>query len=164
MENDVPPADGRRSLRPAEAREALEQLHVDGACLAARVVTPWWYHPALGVIVAALAASQAFPVAAAIITVAIGISLLPVLTIVYARRYGLSPSRPAGRRSRLLLAATLGVLVAAMLASLAIRILSLSTWWVLVPAALAFCATIVLGRRYDDALRDEVGERAEHPA
>jgi hypothetical protein len=58
MENNLGHVDDE-SGRPdaAEAREALKQLQDDGARLAARVVTPWRYHLALGVIVAAFFAT-----------------------------------------------------------------------------------------------------------
>lgn len=158
MENDSGHA-GDQSDRPeaAAAQEALRQLQDDGSRLAARVVTPWWYHPALGAIVAAFAGSQALPGAAAIWIVAIGIVLLPVLTITYNRRYGVSTTQPAGPRSKRLLLTTLTILILAMASSLAIKFLALSAWWGLVPAAVVFVATIALGHRYDDALRDELG-------
>lgn len=131
----------------------------DGSRLAARVVTPWWYHPALGVIVAAFAASPAFPGASGIWAVAIGIVLLPILTLTYNRRYGVSTTQPAGPRSKRLLLAMLAILILAMASTLSIKLLALSAWWVVAPAVVAFAATVVLGRRYDAALRDELGEK-----
>jgi len=158
MENDFGHAgDQSERSEAAAAREALRQLQDDGSRLAARVVTPRWYHPALGAIVAAFAGSQALPGAAAIWIVAIGIVLLPLLTITYSRRYGVSITQPAGPRSKRLLLTTLTILILAMASSLAIKFLALSAWWGLVPAVVAFFATIALGRRYDDALRDELG-------
>lgn len=158
MENDLDHA-GDQPERPeaAAAREALRQLQDDGSRLAVRVVTPWWYHPVLGVIVAAFAGSQVLPGMAAIWIVAIGIVLLPVLTITYSRRYGVSTTQPAGPRSHRLLLTMLTVLILAMVSSLAIKFLALSAWWGIIPAAFAFFATVMLGRRYDDALRDELG-------
>lgn len=75
-----------------EARAALSFLDEDGAHLADRVVTPWWYHPILAAIVAAIAVT-------------------------------LTDSSP---------------------------------WWALIPAASAGLATLVLGRRYDAVLRQEL--------
>ncbi len=158
MENDLGHA-GDQAERPeaAAAREALRQLQDDGSRLSIRVVTPWWYHPALGVIVAAFVGSQVLPGQAAIWIVAIGIILLPVLTITYSRCYGVSITQPAGARSKRLLLTELTVLILGMVSSLVIKFLALSAWWGIIPAVFVFIATVVLGRRYDDALRDELG-------
>ena len=90
-----------------EARAALSFLAEDGAHLADRVVTPWWYHPILAAIVAAIAVTQTLPGSLG--------SVLLVIT--------LTDSSP---------------------------------WWALIPAASAGLATLVLGRRYDAVLRQEL--------
>ena len=41
-----------------------------------------------------------------------------------------------------------------------LKLNSISLVWVLVPAALGFVATVVLGRRYDAVLRSEVADPA----
>ncbi|WP_100365126.1 hypothetical protein [Diaminobutyricimonas aerilata] len=156
MENDF--EHGQPS--PADARAALSSLDADGARLAQHVVTPWWYHPALGAVVALLTGAQALPMPVAIVLVAVGIAALPVLTTTYSRRYGVAVSQPAGPRSRRLLHLALAMVIAAMAASLTIRLGALPTWWALAPTTLAFAMTVVLGRRYDGALRDELAHRA----
>lgn len=88
--------------------------------------------------------------------IAIGIIALPVLTPARSSGHGVAVSKPAGPRSRRLLLAVLGVLVAAMLSSLAVKFLDLEPWWALLPAAITFAATVALGRRYDATLRDEI--------
>jgi hypothetical protein len=160
MENNLGHVDDE-SGRPeaAEAREALKQLQDDGARLAARVVTPWWYHLALGVIVAAFAAfagAQALPGTASMWIVVIGILLVNFLINTYSRRYGISAIQPTGPRSKRLFWAMLIVLAPTMASGFAIRYFALSSWWGIVPAVVAFFAIVVLGRRYDDALRDEL--------
>ena len=140
----------------AAASEALKELNADGARLADRVVTPWWYHGVLGVIVAAFVGSQVLDGAAPLFVVALGIVALPVLTTAYSRRYGVTVTRPAGRRSRRLLFGTVAVLVVAMIAAIVLTFIDVSPWWVLVPTTAAFIATVVFGRRYDDALRGEL--------
>ncbi|WP_126412798.1 hypothetical protein [Acidipropionibacterium jensenii] len=160
MENDFSHGgDQPEHPEAASARETLRQLQDDGSRLAARVVTPWWYHPALGAIVAAFVGSQVLPGSTAIWIVAVGIMLLPVLTITYNRRYGVSTTQPAGSRGKRLLLTLLAILILAMVSSLAIKFLAFSPWWGLIPAVSALLATVVLGRRYDDALRDELGGR-----
>jgi len=52
------------------------------------------------------------------------------------------------------------VVVAAMLSSLAFKLLGLEPWWASIPAAITFAATVALGRRYDAALRDEIASRS----
>jgi hypothetical protein len=144
------------SMTQSEARAALGSLDEDGTALAARIVTPWWYHPALGVITGVFAGAHALPGAWPVIAIAIGIVAIPVLTTTYSRRYGVAVSKPAGPRGRRLLLAVLAVLIGAMLSSLAFKLVGLEPWWALVPAAITFSATVVLGRRYDAALREEI--------
>ena len=148
MESDRP--------SPSEAREILDVLTADGASLATRVVTPWWYHVALGLVVATIVMSQTLSMPFSIGLVVLGILALPVITTTYVRRYGVSASSPAGPRTQRLLVVTLIVLAAGMAAALAIRATDQSAWWGLVPATIAFVTTVVLGRRYDAALRLEL--------
>lgn len=143
-------------VTPEAASSALDELEADSARLAERIVTPWWYHLSLGAIVAAIVGSQVLPMPGAMILLALGIAGLPVLTVTYRRRYGVSTEEPAGAGSRRLLVVVLLVLAAAMTAALVIRATGVSPWWGLVPAAAAFVATLVLGRRYDAALRSEI--------
>ena len=162
MESDSP---GReRPSSPAEAQAALAALDVDAVRLAERVVTPWWYHPALGLIVALLVGAQALAPTPAIILTVLGVVLLPVLAAVYTRRYGVSVTRPAGPRSRRLLFATIAVLALAMVSVLVLRAADASPWWAVVPVAIAFMATVALGRRYDDALRGELAHNGPRSA
>jgi hypothetical protein len=148
MESDRP--------SPSEARDILDVLTADGASLATRVVTPWWYHVTLGLVVATIVMSQTLSMPLSIGLVVLGILALPVITTTYVRRYGVSASSPAGPRTRRLLVVTLIVLAAGMAAALAIRATDQSVWWGLVPATIAFVTTVVLGRRYDAALRLEL--------
>lgn len=153
-----------REPTPADARAALSTLDADGERLAGRVVTPWWYHVSLGAIVAAFVASQALPAGASAALLALGILALPLLTTIYSRRYGLTITQPAGRRSRRLLLSTLAILISAMACGVVIKLTGAEPWWVLAPAAVAFAATVVLGRRYDDALRGELARPGTTPA
>ena len=148
------------AMTQADARAVLGSLDADGTTLADRIVTPWWYHPALGVITAVFAGAHALPGAWPVIAIAIGIVAIPVLTTTYSRRYGVAVSKPAGPRGRRLMLAVLAVVVAAMLSSLAVKLLGLEPRWASIPAAITFAATVVLGRRYDAALRDEIASRS----
>jgi hypothetical protein len=143
-----------------EARAALGDLEHDGATLAARIVTPRWYHPALGVITAVFTVAQALPGLWPVAASAIGIAAVLVLTTTYKRRYGVAVSQPVGPRTRRLLRVVLAVLIAAMMSGLAIKLLGLELWWVLIPAAISFATTVVVGRRYDEALREEIAAQS----
>ncbi|MCH1868560.1 hypothetical protein [Nocardioides sp. CFH 31398] len=146
-------SDGQR-LTAEAAREALSGLDDDNARLADRVVTPWWYHPVLGAVVAAVALSPALPPSATVAVVALCVVVLALLPVAYRRRYGVRVSQPAGDRSRrmfrwVMAAIVLGIVGGALLGVLA-------PVWALVPAGLVLVAVVVLGRRYDEALRHDL--------
>lgn len=149
------------SMTPDEARAALRDVSKDGGTLAAQIITPWWYHPALGVITAVFVVAHALPGVWPVVAIAIGIIAIPVLTTTYASRFGVAVSKPAGPRGRRLLLVVLAVLVGGMALSLAFKVLELAPWWALVPAVITFAVTVILGRRYDDALRREIAAPSE---
>jgi hypothetical protein len=155
FQDDRPDADPV-SMTEVEARAALGEFAQDRATLAARIITPWWYHPALGVITGVFAGAHALPDGWPVVAIAAGIVAIPILSTTYARRYGVAVSKPAGPRGRRLMLAVLAVLVAGMASSLAFKFLGLEPWWGIIPAVITFVATIILGRRYDDALRQEI--------
>jgi hypothetical protein len=155
--------DGQRPT-PAEAREALAGLGTDAARLAERVVTPRWYHPTLGAIVALICCALALPSPVSVVFLPFTIFALPALALIYRRRYGVWIAQPSGRRSKRLLWTMAVLFLLSVGAAVAIRFTGVEYWWVLLPAAVGFVASVVLGRRYDDALRRElagsgVGER-----
>ena len=103
--------------------------------------------------------SQALPPFYGLTVVIVGLIGLIALRIAYDRRYGISFTKVTGRRTRALMFSVIGVLVAGMIASRVIVATGASLWWVLVPAAIAFVTALVLGPRYDDALRREIVAR-----
>lgn len=152
------PSESHDPLAPAYALNALSDLDRDSANLAERVVTPWWYHAALGAIVALTVAAQALPQPAASTLVVLGILAIPLVMHSYGRRHGLATTQPAGPRSRRLLLISVGVLVGAFIAVLAFKLIGVPEVWLLLPASVAGMATVALGRRYDVALRQEIAE------
>lgn len=164
MESDSRPEDGAAPLTAAQARDALAGLSGDSASLAERVVTPPWYHPALGLIVAAFIGTQAVPGPWSMIVLAVGAAMLALLVAVYRRRYGVWVSQPAGRASRAVLWAVIASYLVLFAAGTAIKLAQLPLWWVLVPAAIGFVLTIVLGRRYDALLRGDIAGQQEQDA
>lgn len=144
----------------AEARATLEALDADASQLAARLVTPWWYHLVLGGLVAAAIGAQSLPGVSSMVVIVLLIVWIPFLIKAYTSRYQVSLTQPAGPRSRRMLLLILGVLAALMASGVLVKLNELSPWWVLVPAALGFVATVVLGRRYDAVLRAEISAPA----
>lgn len=140
----------------AEAHEALRALADDRTILSARIVTPWWYHPALGVITATMVFAQALPGALASVLMVAGVAGTPLLVLAYRRAYGVGITTPAGRRSTRMLFALIAVLVLAMVSALLVRIAEQSAAWALLPAAAAFALTVILGRRYDRVYREDL--------
>lgn len=159
MENDSSPSDpapitARPS--PADARRALLDLEDDGATLAARVVTPWWYHPAVGGIVAVVVCVQALPFPWSLVVLPLAVLGLPGVVVAYRRRYGVWVAEPAGPLSRRLYRAMIATFLLSFAAALVVRYTTVPDVWVLLPAAAAFVAAVVLGPWYDDALRREL--------
>lgn len=153
MENDFEAADRAPRPTPAEARTALADLATDRATLAARVVTPWWYHPTLGAVVALIVCSQALPSPASLVLLPVALLGLPALVVLYRRRYGVWVSEPAGPLSRRIYRALIVVLVLVFGAMLVVKLTAVEYRWVLLPAAVGFVAAVVLGPWYDDAQR-----------
>lgn len=162
MENNSPGEGGAPPDRPTalEARAALDALDADASQLAERLVTPWWYHLILGVIVAAAIVAPTLPKVSSMTVFVMIIVWIPFLMKAYTSRYQISMTQPAGPRSRRLLLLTLAVLAALMASTVLLKLFSISLWWVVVPAAIGFVVTVVLGRRYDAVLRSEVSHLA----
>lgn len=157
MENDQR-GEARRSdvTSRQKALDTLAELDIDQALLAERVVTPWWYHPILGGIVALLVGAQALPEVLSVSVLALGVVMIPVLVTVYTRSYGVSVTGPVGPRTRRLMAVLVGVLTVGMVSNLIIKFTSVEPAWGLVGAVICGAVTAVLGRRYDDLLRTEL--------
>ncbi len=120
------------------------------------MVTPAWYHPTLGAIVALICCTQALPSPASLAFLPVALFALPALVLVYRRRYGVWIADPAGPRSRRLLSAFVVLVVLSFGAALAVKHTPVGYGWVLVPAAVGLAASVLLGRRYDDAVRHEL--------
>ncbi|MGO3147690.1 MAG: hypothetical protein ACTIJ6_08425 [Leucobacter sp.] len=157
FEGDVPIGNDN-NYSGDQAREVLAGLNADGARLAERIVTPPWYHPLIGLIVAVLVLSQALPGSYSLLLMVPPLVALPILAITYTQKYGVSLTRPTGPHSKRFLYAMITVLVLTMIAAALIKLNNVSLWWVCIPVVVATTAVVVLGRRYDSALRTEVAE------
>ena len=139
--------------RPLDTRPSLDEVDRARATLADRLVNPWWYHVLLGVLVAQHALVQGLdnrnwtlPSALLLLTGSV------VIVVVSRRVTGLSVATPTGTRSRGVMA--LRVLVA--LTCIWAAALSSDLWVATAAAILVFAASVVLGRRYDAAVRDDL--------
>lgn len=152
--NDSPP----ETLDAAAARAALEGVTVARGKMAARLVSPGWYHPALGL-------SFAFAFASASISwdlipygVVGGLSLIPiVLTLIVKHRSGVSADRylstPGAKRLSSVYSLLLVVLIAV---GIALQWGAELRWAMASCAVVAFALTIVMGRRIEAALVRDV--------
>ena len=139
-----------------EARAVLSALNADATQLAERLVTPWWYHVALGALVALAIGAVSISSVSPAFAIPFFVIAMPSLIHVYTSRYGVSATRPSGPRSRRALLVSLAVLVVLLIAAVLIAKTSLSPWWALLPTSASFGATVMLGRRYDAVLRSEI--------
>lgn len=140
-----------------QSEEQLSIIAETRAAVADRLTTPWWYHPALGLLLAGYIV--AFSLGGTLVRAA-GAALLIagclLLMNAYRRLTGVWISGfDAGRASRW--AKAMGALAAvAMLMSWGIARWTELTWplWVLFVAT--FAGTVLLGRRFDTALRAQL--------
>lgn len=146
---------------PYDPTAALADVASARRAVADRLVTPWWYHPALGAILAAIMLVAALdlnnlvrlPVALA---GAVGIGML---VGAYQRMTGLwVDMRNLGPRSRSWWLGYAAVILVVTVASLVPTASNeaLPAWLALLLAAVALVATVVLGRRIDSAMREEI--------
>jgi hypothetical protein len=146
-------------IRVEEAKEALGLVKSSQADVAERLITPWWYHTVLGVLEAGLivapAARSPIVLVGALFLFGIGLGTLVTvyrrMTAVWVTGYN------AGRASSWAFA--LGAIAGlAYVISIAAAI-GLGWWQVSVAmAVIVVPVTIVLGRRFDDALRGQLRE------
>jgi hypothetical protein len=148
---------GQHKATPDEAVRALVTVELTRAQLADRLVTPVWYHPTLGLLAGGLIASAELDNLAlflsALLIYAVGCG---VLVSSYRRLTGVWVSGlrrgPAGRVSVLLLGALYVIAGLSAVSGLALGI----PGSFVIGGAAAFVAVVMLGRRFDEALRREL--------
>jgi hypothetical protein len=141
----------------SNAAEQLADIHQARAAVADRLVTPWWYHPALGALLAGYVVG--ISVGGTGVKIASGVlfaAAVVALGDVYRRRTGVWVSGfDAGRASRWAIA--LGALIGAVvLTAWATTSYTDLRWPVWVLAVAGFAGTVVIGRRFDSALRAQL--------
>jgi hypothetical protein len=137
--------------------EGLDEIHAGRAAAADRLVTPGWYHPALGILLGGyiIALVLGSP-NVRLVAVAVFLVGLFGLMRAYKRLTGVWISGfDAGRASRWAYAMGAAVAIAIGLAFLGHAVFD-AAWPVIVAAALAAASVIVLGNRFDNALREQL--------
>lgn len=136
----------------SEAQQALSEIADARANLAGRLVTPWWYHPALGFLLAgyvAVASTALFTeVLLALVVFVIGLVSLVAL---YKAKTGMAP-RFRWRRSGSSWLLLFIYFACAFVALPAGRMWGMP-WLSWILAAVIFTSTVVIGRRNDNSLR-----------
>ncbi|WP_205323683.1 hypothetical protein [Glycomyces sp. YM15] len=146
-------------LSPQEAQAALAAVQESRSDMADRLITPWWYHPVLGVLVGGLITvatiGVAFPVLMGVIAVyALGVFLLMSAYRRKARVWmsGFDGGPKARRSITLLLIVTLAIAIAGSVFSMGLEIR-----WTALLTGLAVGVTMTLwGRHYDKVVRAEL--------
>ncbi len=150
-----------RDFDPQASAAALYAIGNQRAHLADRLVTPWWYHPALGGVLALFVGSFATRRLAVVAVCALlYLACLVVLPHAYRRATGVWVNGYTPRRARRWAFALGGSAGGCLL--VAITAAAAGAWPVaLVAAVVAFVLTQVFGRRFDDELREELREDPE---
>lgn len=157
MENNADAVHDHAPDDADRAREALAAIDATRSSAADRLVTPWWYHPALGALTSAYLVGYAFGDTLVRLVVLAGFLVaLGLLAASYRRLTGVWVSgHRAGRAT--VWAVAMGVLAMALVAA---ALLLYSTtgleWPVWACAAVVFVSVVVLGRAFDAKLRAEL--------
>lgn len=135
------------------ARAALSSIDAARAVAADRLVTPWWYHPILGLLVAGyFPAITLCGVVGTVIALPIFIGGLAVLVGSYKKLTGVWISGFAAGRASWWTLILVFVILAAALAAYVLHAVSGVVWPVWVAAAVTFVAVNVFGRLFDTTL------------
>jgi len=142
-----------------QAQDALNTLDGDRAALAARVVTPPWYHPILGMIAAAMTFGLAIQSHYPAFTGFLVFSILAIFLLerTYAAIYGVS-AMPSGRRSKAYYYTRLLVLLFTMATAGMFGLEGKPLSWCIPVVAIQFILLVTLGHRQDDAMRREIAQ------
>ena len=134
-----------------EARAALSAIDAGRSAAAARLVSPLWYHPILGILVAGyLAAAASHSIIVTLVALPIFLAGVFALIALYKKITGLWISGfKAGRASWWAAAMTVSLVVLFVLAYAQI-------WNVWTAAATAFIAVNVFGLLFDRTLRSSL--------
>lgn len=163
MENNDSAVGGSRHPRRTapdadEAAGALAQLGGDRGRLAQRVVTPFWYYPAIGGLLAVVLACVSLAGRApwTIVIMLTAVSGESALLSWFSRTRGIGAVWPRGAECIALFVVICTMLVAALGGIAWFTVTGKAVGWTLVIAVLTGAVYAVLGWRYDEALRRRI--------
>ena len=142
----------------SNSRNDLDSIQQARSALADRLVTPWWYHPALGALVSALVLAYGFIDGGLWRTLAI----LPflggcaLLVTAYKRATGVWINGNEAGPARVHAWALGLTIFVSMITAITVRSAGWAQWIVWAIAATAFVFTVVIGHRFDDAYREHL--------
>ncbi|WP_430782505.1 hypothetical protein [Actinoplanes sp. G11-F43] len=144
-----------------DAAEQLAAISDTRSAVADRLVTPVWYHPLLGLALAGYVI--AIGLDNTVVALAGGVLFVLAATGLankYRQMTGIQVTGPGtGRASRWAIA--MGAMIGVVLLTAWATGRYTESWWQIpVLAAIAFAGTVVLGRRYDAALRAQLRARS----
>ncbi|WP_033338749.1 hypothetical protein [Catenuloplanes japonicus] len=141
-----------------DAAAQLAAINDTRSAVADRLITPWWYHPALGTALAVYVVGLSLGnTAVRLATVAVFVAFCVVLTRTYRRMTGVwvsgADAKGVAGRWATAMGAMVGVIA---IAGWLIGAYTDLDWPVWCLAVVVLAGTIVLGRRFDAALRAQL--------
>lgn len=140
----------------SEDGRALCDLRADREALARRVVTPRWYHPALGGCVAVIVYTQSWAGRALVVPLVGAAAVIGVVVAMiawYDRAFGVRIRKPVGARCWVWMGLLATAYAAGLAAAWALGAAHASQGWSLAAALAVGGVFVLVGPRYDDALR-----------
>ncbi|THV37066.1 hypothetical protein [Glycomyces buryatensis] len=148
------------SVNPQEAQAALDSVQQSRSDIADRLYTPWWYHPALGVLVGGLVAAVTGGVHFSVLLVVYTAGLVG-LVYTYRRVAGVwINGYEAGPKSRRSLFRFVVVLLVIGIVGAAFSIGMELRWFTPITGLVIAVYTTVWGRQFDKVLRADLREAA----
>jgi membrane associated rhomboid family serine protease len=150
-------------MNPQEAQAALAAVEQSRSDIADRLITPWWYHPILGVLIGGLVTVALIGVPTMVLlgVLAVYAAGIAGLMAAYRRKarvwVGGFDGGPRSRRSLTLLFASIlaiAILGAAFSIGMEIR------WTAPITGLVVAVVLTIRGRRFDEVLRAELRESA----
>ncbi|MFC8303574.1 hypothetical protein ACFUCV_07780 [Specibacter sp. NPDC057265] len=140
-----------------QARQALDAVAEARSAAADRLISPWWYHPVLGLLVAVF--MLAFTTGGVAVQIAVGLAYfagLGLLVSLYKARTGMWINGLTAGRASWWTVPLMLIMVLAMGVSYYFHAVHGLHWPAWLAAAVVFVATNVLGSRFDASLRRQL--------